>query len=162
MKYVTRAVLNFLAVLIVGESIVIAISDPRLAAGFVAQVVYSIGMWSGGAFSMEVHFVPRPPDLTIPPDMTGPLASGGPSAAPVPSPLTGRNEGSSPTALPVAPPRDRPTLSSPLKPLAVHGPCPRCVLVGLHHRPGAKSHTALGEFRRPSGAERSPLDTGHG
>jgi len=85
MKYVTRAVLNFLAVLIVGESIVIAISDPRLAAGFVAQVVYSIGMWSGGASPMEVHFVPRPPDLTIPPDMTGPLASGGPSAAPVPS-----------------------------------------------------------------------------
>jgi hypothetical protein len=162
MKYVTRAALNFLAVLIVGESIVIAISDPRLAVDFVAQVVYLIGMWSGGTSPMEVHFVPRPPDLTIPPDMTGPLASGGPSAAPVPSLLTGRNEGSSPTALPVAPPRDRPTLSRLLKPLAVHGPCPRCVLVGLHRRRRAKGRTAVGEFRRPSGAERSDLGMGHG
>jgi hypothetical protein len=162
MKYVTKAALNFLAVLIVGECIVIAISDPRLAAGFVAQVVYSIGMWSGGTSPMEVHFVRRPPDLTIPPDMTGPPAKGGPSAAPVPSLLTGRNKGSSPTALPVALPRDRPTLSRPIKPLAVHGPCPRCVLVGLHRRPGAKGRTALGEFRRPSGAEQFALGTGHG
>jgi hypothetical protein len=162
MKYVTRAALNFVAALIVGECIVIAISAPRRAVIFVAQVVYSIGMWSGGTPPMEVPFVPQPPDLTIPPDMTGPPLASGPSAAPVPSLLTGRNKGSSPTALPVATPRDRPTLSRPLKPLAVHGPRTRCVLVGLHRRPGAKGCTALEEFRRPSGAEQSALGMGHG
>ena len=80
MKYVARVALNFLAVLIVGECIVIAISAPRRAAFFVAKVVYSTGMSSGGTPPMQVHFVPRPPNLTIPPDTTGPLRKGGKEA----------------------------------------------------------------------------------
>jgi hypothetical protein len=52
MKYATRAALNFLAVLFVGECIVAAISAPRQAAFFVVRMVYSTGVWSGGTHPM--------------------------------------------------------------------------------------------------------------
>jgi hypothetical protein len=49
MKYVPRAALNFLAVLIVGECIVMAIAAPRRMACFVVRAIYSTGMWAAGA-----------------------------------------------------------------------------------------------------------------